>query len=133
MKYFIALLLILIAITLIYGLFFSHEHESHAHKDSDLGTLLHLWSALPFAGILISIAFFPIFAPRFWHHHFGKVSTFWALAFAIPFIFRFGNEACCEILHIYLLDYIPFIILLWALFTISGGIWWRVHLKVQPN
>lgn len=122
MKYFIALLLILIAITLTYGLFFSHEHESHAHKDSDLGTMLPLWSAFPFVGILLSIALFPVFAPRYWHHHFEKVSAFWALAFAVPFVLKFGNEAFCEILHIYLLDYIPFIILLWALFTISGGI-----------
>ncbi len=122
MKYFIALLLILIAVTLIYGLFFSYHHEIHAHKDSELGTVLPLWSALPFAGILLSIAFFPIFAPGFWHNHFNKVSAFWALAFAIPFALKYGNEAFCEILHIYLLDYFPFIILLWALFTISGGI-----------
>ncbi|MBD3290365.1 sodium:proton antiporter [candidate division KSB1 bacterium] len=122
MKYFIAALFVLIAITLIYGIFFSDSHDSLAHHVSHLGTTLPLWSALPFAGILLSIAFFPILAPRFWHHHYGKVSAFWSLIFAIPFAVKYGNEACCEILEIYLLDYIPFIILLWALFTISGGI-----------
>ena len=30
-----------------------------------------------------------------------------------------------EILHIYLIDYVPFIILLWTLFTIAGGIFVR--------
>ena len=32
---------------------------------SHLGELLPLWSALPFAGILLSIALFPLLAPRF--------------------------------------------------------------------
>ena len=31
-----------------------------------------IWVA-PFAGILLSIALFPLLAPEFWHHHFGKV------------------------------------------------------------
>jgi transporter, UIT6 family (TC 9.B.53) len=37
-----------------------------------------LW-AIPFAGILLSIAGFPLVAPRLWHHHFGKVSAFLGL------------------------------------------------------
>ena len=52
----------------------------------DLGTLLPAWSALPFAGILLSIALCPLLVPRLWHHHFGKVSALWALAFASPLI-----------------------------------------------
>ncbi|MES1241057.1 MAG: sodium:proton antiporter [Acidobacteriota bacterium] len=41
---------------------------------ADLGTQLPVWSALPFAGILLSIALFPLLTPRFWHHHYPKVS-----------------------------------------------------------
>ena len=41
---------------------------------------------------------------------------------ALPALLAYRGEAVHEILHIYLLDYIPFIILLWGLFTISGGI-----------
>jgi len=73
-------------------------------------------------GILLSIAIFPLVAPEFWHHHFGKVSAFWALLFAIPFLYAYQGEAFHEIVHIYLKDYIPFIILLWSLFTVAGGI-----------
>ncbi|MBN2009490.1 sodium:proton antiporter [candidate division KSB1 bacterium] len=109
----------------------SHGSES-THHESTLGKELPIWSALPFAGILLSIALMPILLPHFWHHHFGKVAAFWATAFAVPFILKFGHEAIYEILHIYLADYIPFIILLWALFTISGGILVEGTLKGKP-
>jgi Na+/H+ antiporter NhaD/arsenite permease-like protein len=89
---------------------------------STLGKELPIWSVIPFVGILFSIAIFPLVAPHFWHHHFGKVSAFWALVFAIPFVLAYKGDALYEILHIYIVDYIPFIILLWALFTSAGGI-----------
>jgi len=98
-----------------------------------LGGMLPLWSALPFVGILLSIALFPLFAPSFWHHHFPKVSAFWALVFAIPFLFVYKGEAFHEIVHIYLVDYIPFIILLLGLFTASGGILLRGTLVGTPK
>ncbi len=87
-----------------------------------LGKELPVWSIIPFIGILLSIAIFPLLAPHFWHHNFGKVSAFWAFVLAIPFLIYFRGEAFYEILHIYLADYFPFIILLWALFTTSGGV-----------
>jgi Na+/H+ antiporter NhaD/arsenite permease-like protein len=93
-----------------------------ATEAPDLGTQLPLWSTIPFAGILLSIAVFPLIAGSFWHHHFPKVSLFWALSFAIPFLIEFGGHGLHEILHIYIVDYIPFIILLGALYTVSGGI-----------
>ena len=78
---------------------------------------------VPFVGILLSIALFPLLAPEFWHHHFGKISAFWAAAFLIPFFLVFGFELTLyEVLHVMLLEYIPFIILLLSLFTVAGGI-----------
>lgn len=101
----------------------SMEESHQSSHGTTLGTELPLWSVIPFVGILLSIAVFPLLAPHFWHHHFGKVSAFWALLFAIPFVIAYGGDAMYEILHIYILDYIPFIILLWALFTAAGGIY----------
>jgi Na+/H+ antiporter NhaD/arsenite permease-like protein len=87
------------------------------------GAALGLLWAVPFAGILLSIAVLPLFAPSFWHHHFGKVSAAWALAFIVPATVVFGTGvAAYELLHTVLLEYIPFIVLLWALFTVAGGI-----------
>ena len=98
----------------------------------DIGRHLPVWTVIPFGGILLSIALCPLLAPRFWHHHFGKAAAFWALAFAVPFLVYFKEIAAYEILHILLVDYIPFIILLWGLFTIAGGITVSGSLKGTP-
>jgi Na+/H+ antiporter NhaD/arsenite permease-like protein len=95
---------------------------SQVGSNTPLGQSLPLWSILPFCGILLSIALFPLLAPHFWHKHFGKISLFWGLLLAVPFIFQYRGLAIYEIIHILILDYIPFIILLWALFTVAGGI-----------
>lgn len=101
-------------------------------SSTNLGALLPLWSILPFAGILLSIALMPLLIPHFWHYHFPKVSVFWTLVFALPFLYFFRETAVHEIAHIVIIDYIPFIILLWALYTISGGIYIRGSLKGTP-
>ena len=108
------------------------DEGASAEGENHLGARLPLWSVIPFVGILLSIALFPLVAPHFWHHHFPKVSAAWAVIFAVPFIIVYGGEAWHEIFHIYLLDYIPFIILLWGLFTISGGILVKGSLKGTP-
>ena len=96
------------------------------------GTLSPLW-VIPFAGILLSIAVAPVTAPSFWHHHFGKASAFWALAFIVPFALHFGPEvALREVVHTLLTEYGPFIVLLFALFTVSGGIHIRGNLHGTP-
>lgn len=100
----------------------SGGHDVHFIPHVDGTTLSILWT-IPFAGILLSIAVMPLVAPHFWHNNFGKVSFFWTLTFIIPFFIVEGYSITLyEFLHIVLLDYIPFIILLLALFTISGGI-----------
>ena len=97
-----------------------------------MGGELPLWSTLPFIGILLSIALFPLIAPHFWHHHFPKISAMWAILFAVPFLIAYQGEAFHEILHIYFIDYIPFIILLWGLYTIAGGIFIKGTLNGTP-
>jgi Na+/H+ antiporter NhaD/arsenite permease-like protein len=99
----------------------------------DLGMVLPMWSALPFAGMLLSIATLPLLAPGFWHHHYSKVSAAWALAFALPFLLRFGGAAWHELLHVALVDYIPFVILIASLFTIGGGIHVSGSLRGSPG
>jgi Na+/H+ antiporter NhaD/arsenite permease-like protein len=108
------------------------DDAAHGSGHADLGPLLPLWSCIPFAGMLMSIALFPLVAPSFWHHHFGKVSAFWAATLGIPFLIAFKGDALYEILHIILADYVPFIILLWSLYTVSGGILLRGTLRGTP-
>ena len=86
------------------------------------GSQLGVWWIIPFAGILLSIAVMPLAVPKFWHHHYGKVAAFWGLCFFLPFLGAFGpSMALHEFAHTLLLDYVPFIILLFALFTVAGG------------
>jgi Na+/H+ antiporter NhaD/arsenite permease-like protein len=107
------------------GLGVATAHAAAATGDAphlDGAALGLIWGA-PFVGILLSIALFPLFAPHFWEHHFGKIAAFWALALLIPFGVVFGpGLTLYSVLHTALLEYIPFIILLFALFTVAGGI-----------
>lgn len=84
---------------------------------------MELYWAIPFACMLLSIAICPLAVPHFWHHHFGKVAIFWGLAFLIPATIVYGFEIVSfYAVETVVLEYLPFIILLLALFTAAGGI-----------
>jgi len=106
--------------------------SDQAHGHVNLGETLPLYTCIPFACMLLSIALLPLIAGNIWHHHFGKISAFWAASLALPFVYVYKGIALYEILHIILADYVPFIILLWALFTISGGILLKGTLRGTP-
>jgi len=94
---------------------------------------MDMWLVIPFVGILLSIALFPLLAPNFWHHHYGKVSLFWGLAFFISFSVVYGlSSSFYYLTHTYIDEFIPFICLLLALFTISGGIRLKGNLVGTP-
>ena len=100
--------------------------------DLDGSTLNLLWG-LPFAMILLSIALGPLFFSHTWHH-FGKITAFWTLSFLIPFSLIFGAEAGIRtVVHALIEEYIPFILLLLALYTISGGIFVGGNLRGTPK
>ncbi len=100
--------------------------------DIDGRQLTALWG-LPFAGILLCIALFPLLAPKVWHHHYGKIAAFWALLFLVPFALKFGLSAAYgALIHALIAEYIPFVILLIALFVVSGGIYIKGNLHGSP-
>jgi Na+/H+ antiporter NhaD/arsenite permease-like protein len=87
------------------------------------GKALGLAWAIPFAGMLLSIAIMPLVAHHFWEHHRGKIAAFWALLALVPIAFSMSWGTAAEaVVHTALLEYIPFILLLLALFTVAGGI-----------
>ena len=97
-------------------------HGTAPHLDGSIENLAIYW-IVPFIGILLSIAIFPLIWPKIWHHHFGKISLFWVISLIIPFLLKEGWKITLyELMHVGLLEYAPFIILLLALFTISGGV-----------
>src|SRR3990172_4665163 len=104
----------------------------HVDRDSCRGTsgsrpCPPLLSVLPFAGLLLSIALFPLFASRFWARHFGKVS----LAFGLPVAAWFLIAAPGELWRT-ALEYVSFLVLLGSLFTISGGILLKGTIRGTP-
>ena len=104
---------------LLSGFLFAAEGNAPHLNGADLS----IFWVFPFAGILLSIAIFPLVAPDFWHHNFGKISAFWAILLIVPFLLKVGfTITLYELLHVGLLEYVPFIILLLSLFTISGGV-----------
>jgi len=103
------------------------------HNHGVNGQELPLFSIIPFVGILLSIAIIPLIANDFWHHNFGKISAFWATLFIIPFAASMGYElALYEFLHVMLLEYFPFIILLLSLYTVAGGVCLKGSLVGTP-
>jgi len=97
------------------------------------GTKLSLLWVLPFAGVLCSIALLPTAAPRFWHRHYGLVSLFWSLAFLVPVATVFGFDATFHgFVHVLLLEYVPFMALVTALFVIAGGIYIGGSFRASP-
>jgi Na+/H+ antiporter NhaD/arsenite permease-like protein len=79
--------------------------------------------ALPFAGILLSIAAGPLLFPKLWHNHYGKIAAGWALVTLGTIAARFGaGAALASLVHALIAEYMSFIILLFALYTVAGGL-----------
>lgn len=107
--------------------------EGARAADLDGAALSPVWG-LPFAGILLSIALFPLVAPKVWHHHYGKIAAGWAVLFLAPFAAQFGaHTAVANIVHALLAEYVPFIVLLTALYVVAGGICVRGNLHGTPR
>src|SRR6202030_2430940 len=88
----------------------------------DGATLSWPW-ALPFAGILLTIAFAPLVIRRVWHHHYGKFAFAWAALTLAPLAaLRDGDTALAALAHALLGDYLGFIAVPFALYVVAGGI-----------
>ena len=89
----------------------------------ELGEMLPIWSIIPFVGMLLSIAIMPMVKAEWWEKHQLAVAVFWSLVFLVPFVIAYGWEITAEELAESVVgDYIPFLVLLFGLFTVSGGI-----------
>jgi Na+/H+ antiporter NhaD/arsenite permease-like protein len=97
-----------------------------------------VWTILPFVGILLSIALFPLFAHHFWEHHYPKVSLAWLVLAIVLMVLSVPGDvsfkaAFGERFFSTYEEYIAFIILLGSLFVISGGIYISGDLDGTPQ
>ncbi len=86
--------------------------------------------AIPFLGLLVTIGLTPPVAPGFWRRHYGKLVALWAAAFLAADVLHEGAGGMLQAATgILLQDYLPFVLLLGALFTIAGGL----HVTGMPR
>src|SRR5688572_26576223 len=96
------------------------------------------WSVAPFALLLLAIAILPLVAGHFWHSNARKFLV--AMLLALPVVgylllldYQAGGEAHGRhALEHVLLEYMDFIVLLFALYTVSGGILLQGSLPATP-
>jgi Na+/H+ antiporter NhaD/arsenite permease-like protein len=98
-----------------------------------LGAELPLVSALPFIGLLAAIAVCPLVAPRWWHSNRHKAIV--ALLVSLPVLWQLGialGEPGRAVLGEKLHEYASFIVVIGALFVITGGIHVQGSLSGTP-
>src|SRR5262249_45442812 len=89
---------------------------AHAAAGLDGAALRWPW-ALPFVGILVTIATGPLLFKRFWHRHYGKLAFIWSVLTLAPLAALYGTPAAlAAFMHAALAEYLSFILLLFALY-----------------
>ncbi|MBC8045071.1 MAG: sodium:proton antiporter [Rhizobacter sp.] len=94
-------------------------------------TDIPLWALAPFALMLTAIAVLPLVHGKFWEANHNKL--FVALALGLPaalYLIFTGNTA--PLIHTVLFDYVPFMVMLGALFVITGGIAVTGDIEARP-
>jgi len=111
------------------------------HHEVGLGDVLPIWSVIPFAGLLLSIAILPMVAGHWWHHNKNQllVAVGWAAPVLIYLLYlaftdhgHLGHDASHALKHA-IAEYVSFIALLGSLYVISGGILLRGDLQGKPS
>lgn len=95
-----------------------------------LGRTLPIWSVLPFGALLLGIALLPLLAPHWWESNRNKGIL--ALALGVPtalYMWTLDHHTVLHALH----EYVSFIVLLGALYVISGGLLLRGDIRATPG
>lgn len=104
--------------------------DDHTHDDDSIATP-HTWAVMPFVLLLASIAVMPLlkYTEHWWEsnlHRFYVAATLALVTLAYYFFLFPGGSGIEQIRtvldHAVLQEFIPFIVLLFSLYTISGGI-----------
>ncbi len=92
-------------------------------ETAELGSVLPLWSCVPFVGLLLCIAVFPLVKGEWWDKNKQYAVVFWSLLFVIPFAVKYGVHTAAEqVAESIVGDYLTFIVLLFGLFCVAGNI-----------
>ena len=104
-----------------------------AHAAALDGAALRWTWALPFIGILLTIAVAPMVVPRIWHHHYGKIAFVWGALAIVPIAALYDvPTAVAAFAHAVFAEYLSFIVLLFTLYVVAGGILVTGELRGTP-
>jgi Na+/H+ antiporter NhaD/arsenite permease-like protein len=104
-----------------------------AHAAALDGAALRWPWTLPFIGILATIATGPLLFPKIWHRHYGKLAFVWSTLTIAPLAALYGTPtAFAAFVHAMLAEYLSFIVLLFALYVVAGGILVTGNLRGTP-
>ncbi|MDR3374849.1 MAG: sodium:proton antiporter [Ancalomicrobiaceae bacterium] len=79
--------------------------------------------ALPFVALIAALAILPAALPSFWHQRYGLVALVCGLmSLSAEWVLTGWSATGAALVHVFLADYLPFTILLTALFIVAGGI-----------
>lgn len=95
-------------------------------------TFVHsAWSMIPFCIMLLMIAIGPLVAEKWWEKNLNKLIVSLVLGIPTGVCLILGGMGH-DLEHQVVFDYLPFIILLFALFVITGGIHLSGDIKAKP-
>jgi Na+/H+ antiporter NhaD/arsenite permease-like protein len=99
-----------------------------------LGELVPSWPwALPFLGLLLSIALGPLLIPSVWHAHYGKIAFIWSTLTLAPLAALHGIPAAwAALVHAIVGEYLRFITMLASLYVVAGGILVTGSVRATP-
>lgn len=107
---------------------------SGGSKTVQAAAAMPIWLCIPFAGLLLCIAVFPLVRPVWWEEHRAWAVAFWSLLFLIPFGALNGAAPAVETaLECIVNDYLTFIVLLFGLFCVAGNITLEGDLAGSPR
>lgn len=93
-----------------------------------------LWTCIPFVGMLLSIALFPILNPRIWEKHMPLITGFWAVLAVVLLSVKYGITSGLETAADGIVnDYLTFIVLLLGLYCVAGNIRFEGDLAGSPR
>ncbi len=88
--------------------------------ESEIASLLYV---IPFVGILLSISLGPILFSEIWHKNYFRITIFWLLFIVLLLVGKFGlGVTYQQWMHMFLHEYMPFILMIASLYTVTGGI-----------
>ncbi|MCQ4654536.1 sodium:proton antiporter, partial [Pseudomonas syringae] len=70
---------------------------------------------------------------KVWHHHYGKIAAAWSLLALASLVILAGSTATlAALVHAMLAEYLGFIVLLFSLYVVAGGILVTGDIKATP-